>query len=196
MKAERTERAEKVKGWGIVREIMSMVLLLASSSSMEAQINSGSQWIVGGGAGAVIRSVHQGSFGLNFQVARVLQPAPAFYLESGIIWQGYKRSPRGNDLCPDEGCPPPLENALSIVGPEVRASYREPESNPVFPVAGIGLFRVSSQDTSGIRFGASAGLAISLRRSGVGPALDFRYFHVFGDSRFRSVIPIALRWSF
>jgi len=44
--------------------------------------------------------------------------------------------------------------------------------------------------------GASIGLAISLRRSGWGPALDFRYSHIFGDTRFRSAFMFALRWSF
>jgi hypothetical protein len=154
------------------------------------------QWIVGGGAGAILRTVHRGSFGWNLQAARMLQPAPALFLEPGVIFQHYGRSSTGGDVCPDEGCPPPLENAVSIVGPEIRASYREPESNPVYPVAGIGLYRVSSLDTTGIRFGASVGLAISLRRSGMGPALDFRYSHIFGDSRFKSLFPFALRWSF
>jgi hypothetical protein len=154
------------------------------------------EWIVGGGAGAVIRTVHQSSFGLNLQVARVVQPARWFYLEPGLIWHRYGRSPRYSDLCPPEGCPPPLKNAISILGPELRVAYREPARNPVYPVAGVGLYRVSSQDTTGVRIGASAGLAISLRGSGSGPALDFRYFRVFGDTRFQSAFPLALRWSF
>ena len=175
---------------------MGWLLAALSWSSVEAQGTDGPQWIVGAGGGAVVRTVHTGSFGLNFQVARVLEPAPAFYLEPGIVWQGYQRSPQHGDLCPPSGCPPPLENAISIIGPEVRVAYRKPESNPVYPVAGAGVYRVSSQDTSGMRFGVNAGLAISLRRSGWGPSLDFRYFHVFGDDRFKSVFPLALRWSF
>jgi hypothetical protein len=63
-------------------------------------------------------------------------------------------------------------------------------------VAGIGLYRVSSQDTSGVRFGANIGLGVPLRRSGQGPSIELRYFHVFGDRRFKSVFPLALRWSF
>jgi hypothetical protein len=151
---------------------------------------------VGAGGGAVIRTVHQGSFGVNLQVARVVQPAPALYLEPGLTWQGYGSSPQSGDLCPMEGCPPPLENAITSIGPELRVAYREPEKNPVYPVAGVGLYRVSSQDTAGVSYGANVGLGISLRGSGSGPSLDFRYFHVFGDTRFKSAFPLALRWSF
>jgi hypothetical protein len=140
--------------------------------------------------------VHTGSLGWNLQAARMFQPARHFFLESGISLQHYGRSSSSGDVCPDQGCPPPIENAVSIVGPELRASYHEPESNPVYPVGGIGVYRVSTLDTTGIRFGANVGLAISLRRSGTGPALDFRYSHLFGDSRVKSVFPFALRWSF
>jgi hypothetical protein len=176
--------------------MLALLVMAGSVSSAEAQITSIPKWILGGGGGAVIRTVHQGSFGLNLQVARVVQPAQWFYVEPGLIWQRYGRSPQYGDLCPPDGCPPPLKNAISILGPELRVAYREPDQNPVYPVAGVGLYRVSSQDTSGVRFGASAGLAISLRRSGTGPALDFRYFRVFGDTRFKSAFPLALRWSF
>ena len=170
--------------------------IVSSGSSVEAQVGDQPQWIVGAGGGVVIRTVHTGSFGVNLQAARVLQPVPAFYLEPGIVWQGYQRSPEHGDVCPPGGCPPPLENAISIIGPELRVAYREPKSNPVYPVAGAGVYRVSSQDTAGMRFGVNAGLAVSLRRSGWGPALDFRYFHVFGDDRFKSVFPLSLQWSF
>jgi hypothetical protein len=185
-----------VRNVGNVGSRFTLCLLLATANSMHAQVTSEPQWIVGVGGGAVIRTVHQGSFGLNLQVARVVQPARAFYLEPGLIWQGYGSSPQSGDLCPIEGCPPPLENAISIIGPELRVAYREPEKNPVYPVAGVGLYRVSSQDTTGVSFGTNVGLGISLRRSGSGPALDFRYFHVFGDPRFKSAFPLALRWSF
>jgi hypothetical protein len=189
--------AGKVGGAARQRAQLSLCLLFTVSvSSLDAQVASEPEWIVGGGGGAVIRTVHTGSLGVNLQAARVVQPARAVYLEPGVIWQWYARSPDHGDLCPPEGCPPPLENAISIVGPELRAAYREPESNPVYPVVGLGLYWVSSQDTSGVRFGVNAGLAISLRRSGSGPSLDFRYFHVFGDTRFKSAFPLALRWSF
>jgi hypothetical protein len=188
------KRAGK-RGSGDAARIL-LVLLLTPFGSVLGQIASAPEWVIGGGGGAVIRTVHQGSLGVNLQAARVVQPARAFYLEPGVIWQWYARSPDHGDLCPPEGCPPPLENAITIVGPELRAAYREPESNPVYPVVGLGLYRVSSQDTSGVRFGVNAGLAVSLRRSGSGPSLDFRYFHVFGDTRFRSAFPLALRWSF
>jgi hypothetical protein len=188
--------AERAEGWAIAWWTVLVVLLVLSWSSSEAQSNAGAQWVVGGGVGAVIRTVHRGSLGWNLQASRVLQPARAFYVEPGIILQRYGRSSPSNGLCPPEECPPPLENALSIVGPEVRVAYREPESNPVYPVAGVGVYRVSSQDTSGVRFGTSLGLAVSLRRSGLGPALDFRWLGIFGDSRFHNVFPIALRWSF
>ena len=176
--------------------LLCLLLTMTWSSLTEAQIMSGPKWIVGGGGGAVIRTVHQGSFGVNLQEARVVQPAPAFYLEPGLTWQGYGSSPQSGDLCPMEGCPPPLENVISIIGPELRVAYREPEKNPVYPVAGVGLYRVSSQDTAGVSFGANVGLGISLRGSGSGPSLDFRYFHVFDDTRFKSAFPLALRWSF
>jgi hypothetical protein len=172
------------------------LFLLSAADLVEAQVVSAPHWVIGGGGGFVIRTVHTGSFGVNLQAARLLQPAPAFYLEPGIVWQGYQRSPEHGDLCPPGGCPPPVENAISIIGPELRVAYREPESNPVYPVAGAGVYRVSSQDTSGVRFAVNAGLAISLRSSGWGPALDFRYFHVFGEDRFKSLLPLSLRWSF
>jgi hypothetical protein len=188
-----------VRHVGNVRNVrigIGWLLAAISWSSVEAQVADRPQWIVGGGVGAVTRTVQTGSFGVNLQIGRVLEPAPAFYLEPGVSWQGYRRSPHHDDLCPPGGCPPPLENAISIVGPELKVAYREPESNPVYPVAGVGVYRVSSQDTVGMRFGVNGGLAISLRSSGWGPAIDFRYFHIFGDSRFKSVIPLALRWSF
>jgi hypothetical protein len=176
---------------------MLVMLVIASSvSSAEAQSTGGARWVVGGGGGAVIRTVHRGSLGWNLQVTRMFQPALALYLEPGIIFQRYGRSSQGGDLCPIEGCPPALENALSIVGPEVRVAYREPGSNPVYPVGGVGVYRVSSQDTAKVRFGTSLGLAISLRSSGLGPALDFRWLGIFGDSRLHNVFPLALRWSF
>jgi hypothetical protein len=173
-----------------------LMMLLASGSIVQAQTAPGARWVVGGGGGAVVRTVHTGSIGWNLQVARMFQPAWAFYVEPGLTLQRYGRSSQGGDVCPDTGCPPPLENALSIVGPEVRVAYREPESNPVYPVGGVGVYRVSSQDTSGVRFGTTLGLAVSLRRSGFGPALDFRWLRIFGDSRFHDVFPLALRWSF
>jgi hypothetical protein len=189
-----------VRKVGDVRNVGNWValslLVTASPSSMHAQVISEPQWIVGAGGGAVIRTVHRGSLGANLQVARLMQPARAFFLEPGVAWQWYGRSPQGNDVCPPGGCPPPVENAISIIGPELRVAYREPEANPVYPVAGLGLYWVSSQDTTGVRFGANVGLGISLRRSGSGPALDFRYFHIFEDTRFKSVVPLALRWSF
>ena len=185
-------------GWeaGKRRLILAWLVMVSPLCSVEAQIGATPKWVLGSGGGAVIRTVHQGSLGLNLQVARVLQPARWFYLEPGLIWQRYGRSPQYGDLCPPGGCPPPLRNAISIMGPEIRVAYREPDRNPVYPVAGVGLYRVSSQDTTGVRFGVNVGLAISLRRSGTGPALDFRYSHIFGDTRFKSAFPLALRWSF
>jgi hypothetical protein len=180
----------------VIRWEYVLVLCVLRSSNIEAQDLPHPKWVLGGGAGAVIRTVHSGSLGWNLQVARILSPARAFYVEPGVVLQRYGPSAQGNDLCPDEGCPPPLENAISIVGPEVRVAYRKPESNPVYPMAGAGVYRVSSMDTTGVRLGASVDLAISLRRSGWGPALDFRYSHIFGDTRFRSVFMFALRWSF
>jgi hypothetical protein len=180
-----------------VRNVWAVPLMtFALAGQATGQGTAEPHWIVGGGGGAVFRTVHQGSLGLNLQAARILRLTEAFDLEPGLMWQGYRRTSARGDLCPPGGCPPPLRNAISIVGPELRAAYREPESNPVYPVAGVGVYRVSSQDTSGVRFGVNAGFGISLKKSGYGPALDLRYFHVFGDSRFKSVVPLALRWSF
>jgi hypothetical protein len=173
-----------------------LVLLISPLNETRGQTISAPHWIVGGGVGAVIRTVEQGSVGFNLHAARIFQPAPAFYLETGLSWQGYRRSSYHGDLCPPGGCPPPLRNAISIIGPELRAAYREPENFQAFPVAGIGLYRVSSADSSGVRFGANVGLGVPLRHSGRGPSLDLRYFHVFGDRRFKSVFPFSLRWSF
>jgi hypothetical protein len=173
-----------------------LVLLVAPLSEATAQTSAGPKWILGAGPGAVIRTGQQGSAGLNLAAARVIQPARALYLEPGLTWHWYAKGRYRGDLCPPTGCPPPLRNSISIFGPEVRAAYRKTASNPLFPVAGIGLYRVSSQDTSGVRFGANFGLGASLRRSGQGPSLDLRYFHIFGDRRFKSVIPFSLRWSF
>lgn len=171
-------------------------LFLMPLGSLGAQITYAPEWIVGAGVGAVIRTIDQGSLGVNLEFARVVQPLRWLYLEPGVTWQHYWQSPEYGDLCPIEGCPPPHRNAISIVGAGLRMAYRDTRENPVYPVVGAGFYRVSSQDTTGVRFGSDLGVAISLRRSGAGPALDFRYLRIFGDRRFKSVIPVSLRWSF
>jgi hypothetical protein len=34
------------------------------------------------------------------------------------------------------------------------------------------------------------------QRSALGPGLEIRYYRVFGDPRFKSMVPVSLRWSF
>jgi hypothetical protein len=83
------------------------------------------------------------------------------------------------------------------MGLELAAAYHQAGAdNPIYPIVGVGLYRVSSEDTSGVRPGASAGLVIPFHRSTLGPGLEIRYYRVFGDPRFKSMVPVSLRWSF
>jgi hypothetical protein len=174
-----------------------MLVLLTVPGTLAAQGTAHPRWNVAGGGGYVFRTLNTSSFGAHLRVARVFQPSRGLYLEPGLAWHGYRRSPQYGDPCPLDGCPPPLEDAISLMGLELGGAYRKAEAdNPVYPVGTVGLYRVSSQDTAGARFGASLGVAIPFRRSGLGPAMDIRYLRIFGDRRFRSIVPVALRWSF
>lgn len=155
------------------------------------------RWSVAAGPGIVFRSARTGSFGVNLRFGRMIQPTSSVFLEPSLTWHGYGRSAQGGDLCPIEGCPPPRRDEISLIGVEMSGGYRKARSeNPIYPVAGVGLYRVSAQDTAGTRLGASAGIVIPFRRSNLGPGIVVRYFRLFGDSRFRSLIPISLRWAF
>jgi hypothetical protein len=180
-----------------------LVLLFAISvaSRVEAQSLSSPDWVITGGGGFVFRQVRSGSPGALLRLGRVIRLGSAVYLEPGLTWHGYLRSGWwwGEDSpCPESGCGEEPQDALSIIGVEIGAAYRKSGAeNPVYPVAGVGLYRAAASDTSETGLGANLGLVIPFRRSGFGPALEIRYYRIFGDSRFKSILlPIALRWSF
>jgi hypothetical protein len=125
----------------------------------------------------------------------------SLFLEPGLTWHRYFSSDSfggGEDVpCPVEGCPPSRRDGITLVGAELGAGYRELEAeNPVYPATGVGLYRAAVGDSSKTLLGANIGLVIQFRRSGRGPALDVRYFRIFGHSRFKSLLPFSLRWSF
>lgn len=172
-------------------------VLVAIPGSTAAQDDPQPRWNLSGGGGGVFRTVHQGSLGVHFRGGPVFQPASSVLLEPTLTAHWYGDSEHGNDLCPIEGCPPPRQDAISVFGLELGAAYRRiGADNFIYPMFGLGVYRVSSQDTSGVRLGANAGLVIPFQRSPLGPGLEIRYYRVFGDSRFKSMLPLSLRWSF
>jgi hypothetical protein len=172
-------------------------VLVAAPSIAVAQDDVPPRWNLTAGGGGIFRTERPGSFGLHFGGGPVFQPAPSILLEPTLTWHWYQRSPQGNDFCPIEGCPPPGEDAISVLGLELGAAYRRlGVDNSIYPMIGLGLYHVSSEDTSGLRLGANAGLVIPFQRSALGPGLEIRYYRVFGDSRFKSMVPVSLRWSF
>jgi hypothetical protein len=178
------------------------LLLTAPGSQLGAQSTIQPRWSVAGGIGFVFRSVQSGSFGAHLRAGPVISAGSGFYLEPAATWQGYLSSDAwggGEDVpCPIEGCNSvPARDGISILGLELSAAYRKSGAeNPIYPVAGIGVYRASAHDTTGARFGVNAGIVIPFNRSGVGPGMEFRYLRLFGDSRFKSLLPISLRWSF
>jgi hypothetical protein len=161
------------------------------------------RWTVSGGPGFVFRSGQSSSPGLNLRVARIVPLTPSLYSELGVSWHGYLSSDwlnSGEDAapCPPGGCnTEPAHDGITILGLEAGAGYRKPEAgNPIFPVAGMGVYRVSANDTTRTRFGVNLGLVVPFRRSSSGPGLDIRYFRMIGDPRFKSLLPFSLRWSF
>jgi hypothetical protein len=144
-----------------------------------------------------LRTDDPSSFGGHLRLSRVLHPTAGLSLEPGLTWHAYTRSAQSNDLCPPGGCPPVQHDGVSLLGVELGATYRKPETNsPVQPVGSVGLYRSASNGLTLARFGATTGLLIPFSSSGLGPALDVRYFRLFGDPRFKSLIPVSLRWSF
>jgi hypothetical protein len=176
---------------------IALVVLVAAPGGALAQEIVQPRWNLAGGGGGVFRTDRPGSLGLHLRAGPVFQPAPSILLEPALTGYWYRSSEYGNDLCPIEGCPPPRQDAISVLGLELAASYRRVGvDNFIYPMVGLGLYRVSSEDTSGVRLGANAGLVISFQRSALGPGLEIRYYRVFGDSRFKSMVPVSLRWSF
>jgi hypothetical protein len=197
MKAGRPVNREAGTRKGVAAALLAICMLFHSSTALMAQVSSPPRWVVAAGGSVVLRTEHPGSFGGHLRLSRVLQPMTALFLEPGLTWHGYTRSPQSHDVCPIEGCPPIRRDGVSLLGLELGATFRKAGAeNPVQPLASIGLYRSSSQDRSLARFGAAAGLLIPFRRSGLGPALDLRYFRMFGDPRFKSLVPVSLRWSF
>lgn len=165
--------------------------------SLEAQSIPSPHWVVGAGGGAILRTEQGSSFGGNLRLSRILQPMTALFLEAGVAAHGYSSSDQSGDVCPPGGCPPIRDDGITLLGFELGATYRKASAaNPLQPLATIGLYDSASEGTSLIRFGASAGLIVPFRRSGPGPGLEVRYFRMFGDPRFKSLIPISLRWTF
>jgi hypothetical protein len=186
-----------------VKRATALLLLLAAPGSvLVAQSTIQPRWSVAGGPGFVFRTVQSSSPGLNLRAARIVRLASSVYSEFGVTWHGFLSSDwfvSGEDTapCPPDGCfTEPARDAISVIGLEVGAGYRKLEAgNPIFPVAGAGLYRVSADDTTGTRFGINLGIVIPFRRSAVGPGLDIRYFRMFGDPRFKSLLPFSIRWS-
>jgi hypothetical protein len=178
-------------------------LLLCGLWSSELPAQNVPDWSVSAGPAFVFRTVQSSSPGLMLRATRLIKLSNTVYSELGLSWHGYLSSDwasRGEDPapCPPGGCfTQAARDAISILGLEVGASYREESAkNPIFPVAGAGLYRVSAEDTTGAHAGINLGIVIPFRRSTVAPALEIRYFRVFGHSQFESVLPIILRWAF
>jgi len=110
---------------------------------------------VAGGGGFVFRTVQSGSFGANVRINKIVRPAQYVHSEFGLTWHGYLSSDGwggGEDSpCPPGGCnTEPARDGITVVGLEVGAGYRKlGADNPIFPVAGAGLYRVSVDDTTG-----------------------------------------------
>lgn len=182
---------------GAAGQFVACAILMCLPNPLAAQETAVPRWVAAAGAGVIFRTEHASSIGGHLRLSRVFQPTASLFLEPGLTWHGYTRSPQSNDLCPPGGCPPIRRDELSLLGLELGATFRRAGAEGrVQPVASIGLYRSSSLDTSLARFGAAAGLIIPFRRSGLGPALDVRYFRMFGDPRFKSLVPISLRWGF
>jgi hypothetical protein len=176
-------------------------LLVGSWRQLPAQAIS-PRWSVAGGGGFVFRTVQSGSFGANVRVSRIVKVASDVHSEFGVAWHGYLSSDAlgwGEDApCPETGCnTEPRRDGIKLIGPELGITYRRlGAENPIYPVASVGLYQVSADDTTGARFGVNAGIVIPFGRSTVGPGLEIRYFRIFGDARFKSLLTFPLRWSF
>ena len=178
-------------------QVLLFLVVASSWCSLQAQERLFPRWVVSAGGGLLFRTDDPSSPGGQLRLSRVFQPRAALFLEPGLTWHGYARSSQGGDLCPPGGCPPIRQDGITLLGLELGASYRKSDAeNPIAPLASIGLYRSASEGTARTRFGAAAGLVIPFRRSEFGPALDVRYFRIFGDPRFKSIVPVALRWSF
>jgi hypothetical protein len=159
-------------------------------------------WRVAAGSGFVFRTVQSGSFGVNVRVARVIPVVEGLYLEPGVAWQGYLSSDAwfgGEEApCPPEGCyGEPRRDGIGFAGLEMGAAYLKPgAANSVHPVAGLGVYRSTARSIATTRLGANLGVAFPFNRSFRGPALDFRYFRMFNDSRFNSLVSFSLGWTF
>jgi hypothetical protein len=185
------------RGSGAAGLLTLCALLACAANSLLAQETSTPRWVVVVGGGLVLRTEHGSSFGGHLRVSRVFQPTASLFLEPGLTWHKYARSSQSGDVCPPGGCPPIRRDAISLLGLELGATFRKAGAgNPVQPLASVGLYRTSSEALSLGRVGAAAGLLIPLGRSGLGPALDVRYFRLLGDPRFKSLVPVSLRWSF
>jgi hypothetical protein len=172
-------------------------VLMSFCGSLKAQSSSSPRWVVGAGGGVILRTENGSSLGGNLRLSRVFQPVTSLFLEAGVTGHGFTRSDQSVDVCPPGGCPPIRHDGISLLGLELGGTFRtEQAANPVQPLVTLGWYRSASEDSSLIRFGASAGLLIPFSRSGLGPGLEVRYFRLFGDPRFKSLIPISLRWSF
>jgi hypothetical protein len=187
-----------------VRWTALLVVLTVPGHLLAAQSVIHPRWSVAAGPGFVLRTVHSSSPGLNLRGSRIVKLASAVYSEFGVVWHGYLSSDwlswdeDGKAPCPPGGCNTErARDGITVVGLEVGAAYRKfGADNPIFPVAGAGLYRVSADDTTGTRLGVNLGLVIPFRHSSFGPGLEIRYFRMFGDSRFKSLLPFSIRWSF
>jgi hypothetical protein len=162
-------------------------------------------WSVTTGSGFVFRSVHNGSFGVHIRAARVIPVISGLYLEPGITWHGYLSSDAwfGRPdfmFCPDPSAscePEPRRDGIGFAGPELGITYLKPgAANSLHPVAGIGVYRSTASSSPATKVGASLGVAWPFHGSLRGPALEARYFRMFNDPRFISLISFSLGWYF
>jgi hypothetical protein len=178
--------------------------LLLGAGPLVAQ-EAAPKWSVAAGSGFIFRSVHNGSFGINIRAARVIPVLSGLYLEPGIAWQGYLSSDAWffrADLmfCPEPDVPcerEPRRDGIGFAGIELGAAYLKPgAANSLHPVAGLGIYRSTARSTPTTRLGGNLGVAYPFHRSVGGPALEARYFRMFNDVRFTSLVSFSLRWIF
>lgn len=177
-------------------------------------------WSVTTGSGFVFRSAHNGSFGIHIRAAKVIPVISGLYLEPGITWHGYLSSDawfgRADFMfCPVPPPPPespvpplppgppelcgpePRRDGIGFAGPELGITYLRPgAANSLHPVAGIGVYRSTARSSPATKVGASLGVAWPFRGSLRGPGLEARYFRMFDDPRFTSLISFSLGWYF
>ena len=163
------------------------------------------RWSVAAGSGFVFRSINNGSFGINLRAARVVPVLSGLYLEPAVVWHGYLSSDAWFDrpdfmFCPEPGesCEtPPRRDGVGFAGIELGLAYlKSGAANMLHPIAGLGVYRSTSHSNAMTRVGANLGVAWPFGGSLRGPVLGARYFRMFNDPRFTSLLALSLGWYF